>query len=80
MNGPGARLTFAPMVEQIRQRLHHGFQPFVLYLSDGRKFTVPHEDFIAVHPKVVVLIDQEGIAHTINPLYIVTIEDLTPQT
>lgn len=79
MNQPRGRLTFAKMVEQIRRRLHNGFQPFVLHLSNGRKFTVPHEDFIAVHPKVVVLIDQDGIAHTINPLHIVTIEDLAPQ-
>lgn len=40
---------------------------------------MPHEDFIAVHPQVGVLIEQDGIAHTINPLHIVAIEDLAPQ-
>ena len=67
------------IVEQIRQRLHNGFHPFSLHLSNGRKFTVPHEDFIALHPKVIVVIDRKGITHTINPVHIVTIEDSVPQ-
>jgi len=62
-------------VEQIRDRLHNGFQPFTLELSNGRKFRVPHEDFIALHTKVVVVIDQNGISHTINPLHIVSIAE-----
>jgi hypothetical protein len=62
-------------VEQIRDRLRNGFQPFTLELSNGRKFRVPHQDFIALHPKVVVVIDQKGISHTINPLHIVCIDE-----
>ncbi len=61
------------IVDQIRDRLRNGFQPFTLELSNGRKLPVPHQDFIALHPKVVVVIDQEGISHTINPLHIVSI-------
>jgi len=66
------------IVDQIRERLHNGFQPFVLRLSDGRDFSVPQRDFIALHPRVVVVIDQAGIAHTINPLHIVSINDPAP--
>ncbi len=66
------------IIDQIRQRLHDNFHPFSLHLSNGRKFTVPHEDFIALHPKVIVVIDRKGITHTINPVHIVTIEDSVP--
>jgi len=66
------------IVDQIRERLGNGFQPFVLRLSDGRNFQVPQRDFIALHPKVVVVIDQTGISHTINPLHIVSINDPAP--
>jgi hypothetical protein len=62
-------------VEQIRDRLHNGFQPFTLELSNGRKLRVPHQDFIALHPKVIVVIDQKGISHTINPLHVVCISE-----
>ena len=60
-------------VEQIRERLRNGFQPFTLELSNGRRFSVPHQDFIAVSLRVVVVIDAKGIAHAINPLHIVSI-------
>ena len=63
------------IIEQIRNRLHNGFHPFTLELSNGKKFRVPHEDFIALHPKAVVVIDQKGISHTINPLHIVSLDE-----
>jgi hypothetical protein len=62
-------------VEQIRQRLHNGFRPFTLQLSNGRSYTVPHADFIAVHPKMIVVIDRKGISHTISPLHVVAIDE-----
>ena len=62
-------------VDQIKERLRNGFHPFTLELSSGRKLLVPHEDFIALNPKVVVVIDQKGISHTINPLHIVSIDE-----
>ena len=61
------------MFEQIKSRLQNGFHPFTLRLSDGREVPVPQRDFIAIHPRVVVIIDQNGISHTINPLHIVSI-------
>jgi hypothetical protein len=61
------------ILDQIKSRIQNGFQPFTVCLSDGRKLAVPHRDFIALHPKVVVVIDADGISHTINPLHIVSI-------
>ena len=66
------------MVEQIRKRLENGFVPFALRLSDGRRFQVPHRDFIAVSPKVVVVIEADQLAVSINPLHIVSVDDLGP--
>ncbi len=68
------------MVEQIRKRLEHGFSPFVLRLVNGRRLVVPHRDFIAVAPKVVVVIGQDELAVTINPIHIVSVDDLAPIT
>ena len=61
------------ITNQIRDRIHNGFQPFTIRLSDGRELQVPHRDFIAVSANVVVIIDQNEISHTINPLHIVSI-------
>jgi len=68
------------MFEQLTDRLKNGFHPFSLRLSDGREFNVPQRDFIALHPKVVVVIDQEGISHTISPLHIVSLGEPAAQT
>jgi hypothetical protein len=66
------------IVDQIRERLRNGFQPFVLRLSDGPNFPVPQRDFIELHPRVVVVIDQKGVSHTINPLHIDSINEPAP--
>jgi len=68
------------IIDQIKQRLHNGFQPFTLQLSNGRHLPVPQRDFIALHPKVVVVIDANGISQTINTLHILTIEDAIKAT
>jgi hypothetical protein len=63
------------IIDQIRQRLSNGFHPFTLHMSDGKQFAVPHRDFIALATRVVVIIDEREISHTLNPLHIVSIED-----
>ena len=66
------------MIDQIKKRLENGFVPFALRLSDGRRLTVPHRDFIALSPKVVVVIGEDQLAVTISPIHIVSIDELTP--
>ena len=63
------------IIEQIKSRLENGFHPFTLKLSSGKKIRVPHRDYIAVHPKLIVVIDQKGISHTISPLHVVSIDE-----
>lgn len=65
------------ILDQIRSRLQNGFRPFTICLSDGRKFTVPQRDFIALGSKVVVVIDEHEISHTINPVHVVSITEAT---
>jgi len=62
-------------VEQLRRRMHENERPFVLRLSDGRRFRVPHQDFIAIGKHAVVVIDSEGYAVNIDPLHIVSFDD-----
>lgn len=66
--------------DQIKERLSNGFKPFTLCLSDGRRFTVPHRDFIALASKVIVVIDEKEISHTIDPVHVVSIEDSVIQS
>ena len=63
------------MIEQIRKRLENGFKPFVLGLSDGRRFVIPHRDFIAISARTIVVIDKDELAVSINPLHVVSVED-----
>ena len=63
----------------IRDRLNGPFTPFVIHLTDGRKFAVPHRDFIAVGKGVVSIVDKRDSTHTVDALHIVTINDLLPR-
>jgi hypothetical protein len=63
-------------VEFVRKRLHERFTPFAVRLSDGRKYDVPHTDFIAVGKHAVVVIDTDGYPVNIDPLHIVSLDDL----
>ena len=44
-------------------------------LTDGRRFPVPHPEFCAIGRNVVVVIDQNDDAITIDPLHIVSIDE-----
>ena len=67
------------MIDQIKKRLENGFAPFVLRLSDGRRLTVPHRDFIAVGKGVVSIVDERDSTHTVDALHIVSISDPPPK-
>ena len=56
-------------------RLRGRFKPFVLHLSDGRKFKIPHPEFILVGKGVVVVLRKDGLVETLNALHITSVED-----
>lgn len=62
--------------DQIRLRLRNGFRPFVLHLSDGRKFTIDHPEFILLGKKVVAFLRSDDLVETIDALHIVSVEDV----
>jgi hypothetical protein len=68
-------LNLAPL----RDRLNGEFTPFVIHLSDGRRFRVPHRDFIAVGRGVVSIVDEHDSTHTVDAPHIVSISDAPPR-
>jgi len=67
------------IIDQIKQRLSNGFHPLHSALVGWTRFKVPHRDFIAVTPRVVVVIDDKDISHTISPLHIISLGESTPK-
>lgn len=67
-------------LDHIRERLGGNFEPFAIHLSDGRSFSVPHPDFIAVGRGVIVVIDEADRSHKIDALHIASLADPSQQT
>lgn len=53
------------------------FQPFMIYMADGREFRVDHLDFILAPPgenEHIVFVDQEtGRLHLVSPTLITSV-------
>lgn len=62
-------------LEMIRQKVHGAFRPFTLHLSDGRKFPVPHPDFILVGKNMVIINNDQDVAQYIDAFHIVSLEE-----
>ena len=59
----------------VREALHkQPFEPFVMRLADGRSLAVPHRDFVALHPRRVIVIADDGGWSVIEPLLIVSLD------
>lgn len=65
--------------EEIQKLTSNGFKPFTLHLSDGRTFTVPHPDYIAISRHVVVVIGEDELANLIDPVHIVSAKQMGSQ-
>jgi len=61
-------------VERIRRRLSGGFRPFVLRTSDGREYSIPHPEFIAIGRHDIAVVDKEGDIDILDPLHIVSLK------
>ena len=59
-------------------RVHQAqpFQPFTMYLADGRKLHVPHPEFLSRHPKgrTVIVFHEDGLFSIVDSFHITEIE------
>ena len=62
-------------LEIIRERVKE-FRPFTLVTSSGNKYPVPHQDFIFFTVRTVVVATQRGDVVVLDPLHIVSLEDV----
>jgi hypothetical protein len=59
----------------IREALHkEPFEPFAIRLADGRSLPVPHPDFVAVSPRRVIVVADDGSWAVVEPLLIVSLD------
>lgn len=63
-------------LDHIRERLSDGFKPFIMQLSNGRKFAVPHPEFLILGEDTVGILSKRGAVTTVDPSHIACIEDL----
>ena len=54
----------------------HPFQPFTVYLADGRKLHVPHPEFLSRHPKgrTVIVFHEDGLFSIVDSFHMTEIE------
>ena len=50
------------------------FQPFTIRLTDGRELPVPHPEFVAVGPRLVIVIADDNSWTVVEPLLIVSLD------
>ncbi len=61
----------------VREVLHRNpFEPFVVQLADGRSLPVPHRDFVALSPRRMVIIAEDGSWSIIELLLIVSLDSM----
>ena len=59
----------------IQEALHKvPFEAFCFSLADGRTLPVPHPDFVAVHPRRVIVIADGGSWSVVEPLLIASLD------
>jgi len=63
--------------QRIRERWQGDTKPFVFRLSDGTRVTVPHPDFVFMHPGLALIsvFNKKGKETRIDPLHVVAIEE-----
>ena len=62
--------------DRIRQKLANGFRPFAIEVSSGKRYVIPHPEFIMIGKSVVAVLGRNDSVTTIDALHIVAVEDL----
>jgi hypothetical protein len=64
----------------IREALHkQPFEPFTLRLADGRTLGVGHRDFVALHPRRIIVVNDDASWSVVEPLLVVSIDYNPPR-
>jgi hypothetical protein len=50
------------------------FKPFTIRLADGQSEFIPHPEFVAVGPRIVVVVRKDNTVTHIEPLLIVSLD------
>jgi hypothetical protein len=70
--------TLITMTTEELSRVHQAqpFQPFDIYLADGRKLHVPHPEFLSRHPRgrAVIVFHEDGLFSIVDSFRITEIE------
>ncbi|HEY3854702.1 MAG TPA: hypothetical protein VGO67_09945 [Verrucomicrobiae bacterium] len=65
-------------IRELKKRVSGGgFSPFEICTTDGRKFNIPHPEFILIGKYYIAVVDKEGFINEIDPLHIVSARSLT---
>lgn len=67
-------------IDQLKRMwTHRPFEPFEVYLADGRVLPVPHPDFMMIPPtaqRTFGLADDDGVIETIDLLLVVSLKPI----
>jgi len=62
-------------IRGIREALRREpFQAFTMRLADGRSLPIPHPEFVAVHPRRVIVIAEDASWSVVEPLMVVSLD------
>lgn len=67
------------LIETLREHLRAApFEPFVVQMTDGRRFEVPHPEFAAINRKGTefYVVKENDVGTTLSTLLIASIEPL----
>lgn len=68
-------------VPGVKEALHRQpFEPFAIQLADGRSLPVPHPDFVAVTPRRIIVVAEDGSWSVVEPLLIVSLDYDAPKS
>jgi hypothetical protein len=58
------------------------FKPFVVTFVDGRRFEIPHADFLSINPngRSAVVYAKDGSYSVVEPLLVLSIDYASPGT
>jgi hypothetical protein len=60
-------------VQELKKRVSGGgLRPFEIRTTDGRKFQIPHPEFILFGKYSIAVVDKEGFINEIDPLHVVS--------